>query len=260
MIRRSLLAALLAAFLPAAAPAGDADVPVIAAASSVQAALEEIAAAFEAASGRTVSLAFGASGNLTRQIRQGAPFELFLSADESFPLALAKDGLTRNEGAVYATGRLAIIVPRGAPLSADGTLADLRAALEDGRVARFAIASPVHAPYGIAAKQALEAAGIWDAIEPKLVYGENVAQAAQFAVSGSAEGGIVAWSLTKAPRLAAISDAAPIPAGLHAPLHHRMVLLTGAGETAEAFYAWLQDPEARAILGRNGFTPPADPS
>ena len=208
----------------------------------------------------SVSLAFGASGNLARQIRQGAPFELFLSADESFPLALAEEGLTRDRGAVYATGRLAIVVPRGSTLAADGTLGDLRAALAEGRIARFAIANPVHAPYGRAAKQALENAGIWDAVEPKLVYGENIAQAAQFAVSGSAQGGIVAWSLASTPKLAAISDAAPIPERLHAPLHHRMVLLTGAGQTAEAFYDWLLGPEARAILERNGFSPPADPS
>ncbi len=167
---------------------------------------------------------------------------------------------TRDRGAVYATGRLAIVVPRGSTLAADGTLGDLRAALAEGRIARFAIANPVHAPYGRAAKQALENAGIWDAVEPKLVYGENIAQAAQFAVSGSAQGGIVAWSLASTPKLAAISDAAPIPERLHAPLHHRMVLLTGAGQTAEAFYDWLLGPEARAILERNGFSPPADPS
>ena len=263
MKRRTVLAATLialASVIPSGRQALAGDVPVIAAASGVQPALEEIAAEFEAATARQVSLAFGSSGNLTRQIRQGAPFQLFLSADEGFPLALADDGFTRDRGVVYATGRLALVVPRGSPLAADGTLDDLRAALADGRVARFAIASPVHAPYGIAARQALARAGLWEAIEPKLIYGENIAQAAQFAVSGSAEGGIVAWSLAGTPKLAAISDAAPIPEGLHAPLRHRMVLLTGAGDTAEAFHDWLRGAEARAIFDRHGFTMPADPS
>jgi len=263
MKRRTVLAATLialASVIPAGRQARAGDVPVIAAASGVQPALEEIAAEFEAATARQVSLAFGSSGNLTRQIRQGAPFQLFLSADEGFPLALAGEGFARDRGVVYATGRLALVVPHGSPLAADGTLEDLRAALAEGRVSRFAIASPIHAPYGIAARQALENAGLWAAIKPRLVYGENIAQAAQFAVSGSAEGGIIAGSLAGTPKLAAISDVAPIPDATHAPLRHRMVLLTGAGETAEAFHDWLRGPEARAIFERHGFRVPVDPS
>ena len=110
------------------------------------------------------------------------------------------------------------------------------------------------------AREALEHAGLWELALPRLVYGENVSQAAQFAIGGSTEGGIIALSLTLAPELAAVADHALIPASYHAPLLQRMVLLNNAGATAEAFYAYLQQPAARAVMQRYGFTlPPAEP-
>ncbi|MDF2782474.1 MAG: molybdenum transporter substrate-binding protein, partial [Geminicoccaceae bacterium] len=116
--------------------------PTVAAASDLQFALTEVANAFTAETGLDVRLAFGSSGNFARQIRQGAPFEIYLSADEDYVLSLARDGFTRDEGALYAVGRIVILVPLGSPLEADGSLEDLRAALEDGRVQKFAIANP----------------------------------------------------------------------------------------------------------------------
>lgn len=121
---------------------------------------------------------------------------------------------------------------------------------------RLALANPEHAPYGVAAKQALEHAGLWEATAPLRVLGENVSQAAQFALSDDARGGLVAWSLALAPQLAQRSDFVLIPEAWHAPLVQRMVLVKGAGETARAFYAWLQQEEARQILARYGFRLP----
>ncbi len=232
--------------------------PVIAAASDLQFALEEIAAAFAANSGQKVRLSFGSSGNFARQIRQGAPIEMFLSADEDYVLALARDGFTRDQGTLYAIGRIALVVPHGSPLKADGTLADLKAALRDGRLVKFAIANPEHAPYGKRAAEALRHQGLWDAIASKLVYGENVTQAAQFAMSGNAQGGIIAYSLALSPRISALGAYALIPEDWHAPLRQRMVLLKNAGLAAEHFYAYVQQPAARAIFQQYGFALPGE--
>jgi len=259
--RRSLLASFAALGLATAPLAGHGDdAPVIAGASDLQFALEEIARAFTAETGDTVRLAFGSSGNFARQIRQGAPFAMYLSADEGFVLDLHRDGLTRDEGDLYAVGRIVVISPSGSPLEPDEDLANLEAMLADGSITRFAIANPEHAPYGRAAMQALISRGLWDAVEPKLVLGENVSQAAQFATSGNAEGGIIAYSLALAPQVAALGTWTLLPEAWHAPLRQRMVLLPHAGPVAEAFYAYVQEPAARAIFRKYGFVLPGEQS
>ncbi len=233
------------------------EAPVVAGASDLQFALEEIAGAFRSEEGTGVRLAMGSSGNFARQIRQGAPFEIFLSADEAYVLDLARDGFTRDEGDLYAVGRIAIITPQGSPLRADPTLDDLAAALAEGRVSRFAIANPAHAPYGMRAEEALRHRGLWDAIQPRLVLGENVSQAAQFAVSGNTQGGIVAYSLALSPKVSARASYALLPADWHSPLRQRMVLLKNAGPAAERFYDFLMGSKARRIFRAYGFRLPA---
>jgi len=247
---------LSAALLWANLPTAWAEAPVVAAAADLKFALEEVAAGFGAQGVGEVRLVFGSSGNFYRQILQGAPFALLLSADEGFVLRLADAGKTADRGALYAVGRIGILVPKDSPLVADGELKDLARALTDGRLKRFAIANPEHAPYGQRAEEALRRAGIWDAIQDRLVLGENVAQAAQFAVSGNTQGGIVAYSLALSPALSSQATFALIPQDWHTPLRQRMVLLPGADGTARAFYNYLQGPEARAALERFGFTLP----
>lgn len=264
--RRSVLRALLGTGAFAVASAGSGvgaraagpEAPMIAAASDLQFALAEIAETFAAGTGQPVKLAFGSSGNFARQIRQGAPFQMFLSADESHALDLVRDGFTRDQGALYAVGRIVLFVPHGSPLAADGTLEDLRAALAAGRVARFAIANPEHAPYGRRAEEALRHAGLWDAIGPRLILGENVSQAAQFATTADAQGGIIAYSLALSPKMAALGSYALIPEDWHSPLHQRMVLLRDAGPAAERFHEYLRQPAARAILRKYGFLLPGE--
>ena len=257
LLRCLLLAAALGLIPPAPGPRA-ADVPIIAAASDLQFALEEIARAFEAEAGRRVELTFGSSGNLARQIRQGAPYEMFLAADEAFVLDLHRDGFTRDEGVLYGVGRLAIFTPHGSPVEPDPGLDGLAAALEAGRVSRFAIANPEHAPYGMRAEEALRHRGLWEGLAPRLVFGENVSQAAQFAATGNTEGGIIAYSLALAPPVAARGAFALIPADWHSPLSQRMVLLANAGPAAERFYRYVQAPPARDILSRHGFALPGD--
>ena len=237
-----------------------AETPAIAAASDLQFALTDVAEAFREADGGEVRLTFGSSGNFFRQIQEGAPFEMYMSADEQFVFDLAAAGLTEGDGDLYAVGRIVLIVPHGSPLEPDGTLTDLAAALEDGRVTRFAIANPEHAPYGQRAEEALRYAGLWDAIEGKLVLGENVSQAAQFATAGGADGGIIAYSLALSPSVSDLGRYEPIPEGWHQPLRQRMVLLNGAGETARAFYAFLLSEPGRAIMRDYGFVLPGETS
>jgi molybdate transport system substrate-binding protein len=236
------------------------EMPVVAAASDLKFALEEIADAFKAGTGREVRLNFGSSGNFTRQILQGAPFQMFLSADEAYVFQLADQGKTQDRGMLYAVGRIVLFAPNGSPIKADAALADLRAALTDGRVKRFAIANPEHAPYGRAAEQALRSQGLWDAIRPTLVLGENVSQAAQFATTGSAQGGIFAYSLALSPAVHERGRYVLLPAEWHAPLRQRMVLLKGAGETAQRFFSYVQDRPARAVFRRYGFALPSETS
>lgn len=237
-----------------------AEPPVIAAAADLQFALTEVAEAFKAETGQEVKLAFGSSGNFARQIRQGGPFEVYLSADEQYVLDLARDGFAQGEGTLYAIGRLVLVVPHGSPLRADGSLDDLAAALDDGRIEKFAIANPEHAPYGERAEEALRHRGLWDKIQPKLVLGENVSQAAQFALSGSTQGGMIAYSLALSPKIAARGSFELVPAEWHEPLRQRMALLKGAGPVAARFYAFVQEPEARRIMRRFGFILPGEES
>jgi molybdate transport system substrate-binding protein len=255
LTRRGLLAAALAFGITVPAVADDA--PIVAAASDLQFAVEEIARVFTEETGQRVRLAFGSTGNFARQIREGAPFEIFMAADEQFIFDLHRDGYAVDEGALYARGRIVLVLSEGSPLALDATLGDLGAALADGRLTRFAIANPEHAPYGMRSEEALRHAGLWDTIRPRLVLGENVSQAAQFALSGSTEGGIIALSLALAPALDALGEHVLIPEDFHAPLLQRMVLLNGASPAAEAFFTYMSGDAARGIMRRYGFLLPA---
>jgi molybdate transport system substrate-binding protein len=252
--RRVLLAAALLAGFGSAALAQRA--PVVAAASDLNFALTEIAEHFAREQGQRVELVFGSSGTLARQVRDGAPFELLLSADETFVEELAAAGLTRDAGTLYAVGRIVLFAPAGSSLIPGEGLDGLARLLSNGRVTRFAIANPEHAPYGRAAEAALRKRGLWNDLQPRLVLGDNVSQAAQFATTGNAVGGIIAYSLALAPNVRSRGTFALIPEADHPPLRQRMVLLTRAGPLVERFYQYLQQPAARATLERYGFTLP----
>jgi molybdate transport system substrate-binding protein len=246
--------ALLVAAL-AAGPAA-ADLARVAAASDLQFALEEITVAFARETGHEVRLTFGSSGNLARQIRAGAPFDLFFSADEAYVATLEQAGRTDGAGTLYAIGRIVVFAPRGSPVPLDGELAGLRDAFKAGRVRRLAIANPEHAPYGRAAREALEHAGAWALAQPRLALGENVSQAAQFALTGAAEAAIIALSLALTPAFRHKGEYALIPEPMHAPLRQRMVLVRGAGRAARELYRFVESAPARVILARYGFGAP----
>lgn len=242
----------------AAEPDTDSSAPLVAAASDLKFALDEILARLRAETGIAARIAYGSSGTFARQIMRGAPYEVFLSADEQFVQELHAQGLTRGTGDLYAIGRLALFAPTGSPLRPDPRMDDLARRVASGQLGRFAIANPEHAPYGRAAEQALRARGLWPALRPRLVLGENVAQAAQFASGGDTEGGLIAYSLALSPELRRRGTFALVPDSMHAPLRQRMVLLRGATPAAERLYEYLRSPPSREILARYGFVLPTE--
>ncbi len=232
--------------------------PVIVAAADLRFALEEIEGHFSKDTGHRVRLSFGSSGNIARQIEQGAPYQVFLSADEALVHRLQQAGRTEGASVVYGIGRIGWFVPKGSPVEAGKGVSGIGAALGDGRLRAFAIAQPDHAPYGMRAREALQHAGMWDNLRPHLVYGENIAQAAQFTLSGEAQAGIIAYSLALAPAFRGQGYFELIQADWHRPLVQRMVLLKGAGPVARRLYAYLQEPAARATLRKYGFALPGE--
>lgn len=230
----------------------------VAAASDLKFVLAQPLETFQKETGLRVEASYGSSGNFARQIRQGLPVHLFMSADESWVLQLAEAGLTRrlsdgmaDRGVVYGLGRIALIVPAASTLQLDPELKGLQA--EWSRVGKFAIANPEHAPYGRAAQQALEKLGFWSLAKTRLVLGENIAQATQFVTTGAAQAGITAQALALAPEVARQIRHILLPENLHQPMRQRMVLLKDAPDTAQRLYAYLQTPAAQAVFRRYGF-------
>jgi molybdate transport system substrate-binding protein len=245
--------AVLALAALCAGPGIAADVPAIAVAANLNFAMPEIAAAFKQKTGREVKLAFGASGNFSRQIRAGAPFELFLSADEANVKVLADAGRTADAGRVYAIGRLALFAPNASAVGVDAALDGLADAVRGGRAQRVAIANPELAPYGVAAREALRRKGLWEALQGRIVLGENVNQTAQFALAGGVDAAFIPYSIVVAPGFSGKGRAVLLPESLHDPIVQRMVLVKGAGETARQLFEFVLGPDGRAILERHGF-------
>jgi molybdate transport system substrate-binding protein len=157
---------------------------------------------------------------------------------------------------VYAVGRLSVFAPNGSPLTVDERLEGLGRLVKGGRAGRFAIANPEVAPYGRAAEAVLRKRGLWDALRPNLVLGDSVAQAAQFATTGNAVGGLIALSLVLSPEFADRGTYAVIPDADYPPLRQRVVLLKRAGPVAARFYTYLRSGAARVILRKHGFAVP----
>jgi molybdate transport system substrate-binding protein len=228
----------------------------IAAAASLQGSLDEVARAFEAShSGVKVEISYGASGSLTTQIQQGAPFDLFLAADMAYPARAAENGHGRGPVFAFVAGRLVLWVRKDLTLdpSKDGL-----AVLRDPRFKHIALANPKLAPYGAAAEAALRSAGLWDALQPRLVFGGNIAQTAQYLQVGAAGAGFIAASEARHPDLKAKGLAWTVPETLHPRLTQGGILLTNgsAPALADAFAAFLPGAEAQAIFARYGFGKP----
>jgi len=260
--RSLLLCAWLGAGIVAAGCGPAADSPArrgrvrVAAAADMNVALGELITRFGASHDVDVSVSYGSSGTFYAQLLNQAPFDMFLSADVAYPNQLAARGLTLPQSEfTYAVGRLVLWVPSSSPL--DVTHDELQA-LTDASIAHIAIANPEHAPYGRAAVAAMQAAGVYDRVRPKLVLGENVAQAMQFVQSGAADAGIVALSLALAPNVKDTGRRFEIPASTYPRMEQGGTILKWAADVdaARALRGFLLSAAGQAILTQYGFVLP----
>jgi molybdate transport system substrate-binding protein len=227
----------------------------VAAASDLQVVFPELISRFERDTGVKVTASFGSSGNFFAQIQNGAPFDVFFSADIDHPRQLVASGHAEADSLYrYATGRIVLWTRKDAGIDVRRGLK----VLQDARVRRIAIANPRHAPYGRAAVAALRHEAVYDAVQGKLVMGENIAQAAQLVDSGNADVGIIALSLALGPALGASGTYFEIPATAHPPIEQAAVVLTvsRSRETARELVAYLKRPAIGQLLQRFGFAVP----
>jgi molybdate transport system substrate-binding protein len=247
-----ILLTCLCLWRPAEAGAGEIK---IAAASDLTFAFKDVVARFEKETGNKVRLTYGSSGNFFSQIQNGAPFDLFFSADVSFPQKLEAAGLT-EPGSIYeyAKGEIVIWVLNGSKLDLSKGLA----VLLDPTIRKIAIANPLHAPYGAAAVAAMKHAGIYEQVKGKFVQGENISQTAQFVHSGNADVGIVALSLALAPAMKSSGRYVVIPAKDYPPLIQAAVILKSspAKELANQFLKFLKEPGTVTLMEQYGFVVP----
>lgn len=228
----------------------------VAAAANLEPVLQELVRGFEDANpGATVRTTLGASGRFVAQIQQGAPFDLFLAADVSFPARLVEAGLSSGPAFPYALGRLAIWVPADSRL--DLEKAGVRALL-DPSIRKVALGNPAVSPYGVAAEEAMRSSGVLEALREKWVMGQSAGQAAQFALSGAAQAAFLPLSLALAPPLSTQGRHLRLPASSHRPIEQAGVILKGARDPAlaRAFVSWLLGPDGRAVLARHGYESP----
>lgn len=229
----------------------------IAAAADLKFAMDEIVIEFKKSRpGNELEVIYGSSGKFHTQIQQGAPYDLFFSADIGFPRELAKNGFTASEVTPYAVGR--IVLWSAAMDASKMTLASLG----DPNIKRIAMANPKHAPYGKRAEEALRATGLWDRLQPKLILGENIAHTAQFVQTGNAQVGIIALSLALNPELSKKGGYYLIPDRLHEPLEQGYVITKrGAGNPlAKQFAAYMASKQARTVMRKYGFVLPGEAS
>jgi molybdate transport system substrate-binding protein len=245
---------LLALFFLLIASIATAQEITVAAAADMSAALPELVAAYTKKTGQAVKLSFGASGNLTNQIRNGAPFDLFFSADEDYPQQLIKEGLAAKDTLYrYAVGRLVLWVPNDSPL--DLSKLGIKALL-DPSVKKVSIANPATAPYGRAAAAVLRHFEIYDQVSSRLVVGENVSQAAQFVESGNAQAGLIALSHALAPAMKDKGRYWVVPLDAYPTLNQAAVVLSKSKQqdAARRFLNFIRSPEANSLLTKYGFS------
>jgi molybdate transport system substrate-binding protein len=250
----------LAASLLLLAACATAQEITVAAAADMSATLPQLVDAYTKKTGRTVKLSFGASGNLTNQIRNGAPFDIFFSADEEYPRQLVSEGLASKDTLYrYAVGRLVLWIPGDSPLDLQKLGIE---ALLDPSVKKISMANPAHAPYGRAAEGALRHFGIYDQVSSRLVLGENVSQAAQFVESGNAQAGLIALSHALAPAMKDKGHYWTVPLDAYPTLNQAAVVLSKSKqqEAAREFLEFVRTPEAASLLAKFGFSLAAEAS
>ena len=224
----------------------------VAVAANMKDAFTEIQAAFDSDNKSDLKVIYGSSGNFARQIMNGAPFDLLISADEQFPLMLFKNGKTLDAGTVYAIGKIVLIAKKSSGIALTSNPSDLKNTLS--KVNKIAIAKPEIAPYGDAALEYMKAEGIWELAKDKLVYADNISMATMFVSSGAADIGFSALSLAKSPVIAKEMNFLVLNQSLYQPIQQRMVLMKKAPASAMSLYRFMQSEQAKAILLKYGYS------
>ena len=232
--------------------------PLIAAAASIRPALEELSTRYNQVTGQSVRLVFGSSGTLANQIANGAPYALFLSANTAYVQWLVDLGFTQGVPVTYASGVLALYSRPGLLGQTENPLLALGYALEGGTIKRLVIANPEYAPYGSAARAALEHAGTWAQAKQVLLVGSNAGQAVQYALEGDVDVAFVPMPLARLAELQKTGhlQALPSEAFPNVELDQQMVLLPGADQKTQEFFAYLQSIDSREIFSRHGLGAP----
>ena len=253
MLGRFVAACVVAGFTGSLPPARHAAAPdelLVFAAADLQLAFAEIGPLFEGATGQRIVFSFGSSGSLATQIELGAPADIFFSADEGYIRALVQRGVLDAASArTYAEGRLVLATRRGSGIRVDSPADLLRP-----EVTRVALANPEHAPYGRAAREALQSAGVWDALQPRLVMGENVRQTAQYLLTGAVEAALISLSLAQDSSLVAV----PVDPGSHQSILQTAALVRGSTHAvaARAFLNFVTEGAGWSVMERHGFVLP----
>lgn len=234
-----------------------ADEITIAAAADLTFAFKDVTAKFQQQTGDQVKLSLGSSGNFYSQIQNGAPFDLFFSADMNYATRLQDAGLTEPGSLTeYAIGKIVLWAPSSSKLEVNAGLS----ALKDPGINKIAVANPEHAPYGRAAVAAMKHEGVYDAVKDKIVLGENISQTAQFVQSGNADIGIIALSLAMAPAMKDKGKYFEIPTDDYPPIEQAAVILKSSHkkDLARKFLAFIKTPEIGALMQRYGFAIPKE--
>ena len=223
-------------------------------AANMKDAFTEINAQFQKEHPADLKVIYGSSGNFASQIIHGAPFHLFISADEQYPLELFKKGKTVDEGKIYAIGKLALIANQAKGIRLSESKDELAEIIKKAN--KISLAKPELAPYGRASVEYLKASGLWDLAKGKIVYADNIAMAAMFVSTGSADIGFTALSIANSPAIQKEIKSITLNPNLYQPIKQRMVLIKNPTKDAIALYNFMQSPKAKEILGRHGYALP----
>ncbi len=245
---------LLLLILSLAVPTVSAETPLVAIASNMTHVMQEIADQYRKDSHEQIKLTFGSSGNFARQIQQGAPYDIFLSAAGKYVDILAERDLLSEAPRAYARGRIGFFIPRESRLGKLNGLKEIVNHLYYGDFQRIAYANPDYAPYGVAARQALQNGGVWAMEKKKTLIAENAAQVAQYVLSGSVDAGVIPESFARLPGIRDNGRFIAIPESWHEPITQYLVLIKGSGKNSRDFFEYLTSEQALEIVRQYGYS------
>jgi len=225
----------------------------VAAAANLNGVLDELVLQYTKQGTQQIKVVYGSSGHFFQQLTQGAKYDIFLSANQDYVDRLVSQGYSNDAGVVYARGRLVVLISNKSKIRPTPDFVDLKQAVLDGRLSKFAIANPALAPYGAAAVQTLEQLGLTKMFQPLLVMGGDVGQTMLFIHSEAAQAGMVPWSMVKQSKTIQEESYFLIPEKLHQPILQKMILFKQSNPSAKGFYDYLRSAQAKQIWRQYGY-------